>query len=1061
VQLARGPKEKAEAAHFAYEQLREGHTSGDGLLAYHSVATDLADDPEDIERLTAELEQFLDDRPELWQAWSVVIQMLANSARTEEAQVLARDAVARFPLAARLWIDLSLVSRALEQSEERVEALRQAVAIAPGWVPASRELAEALAEEELRGDGLAALEKLLPHASTDPHAHWLLADALWQADRGPEALHHAKQAVRLDQLGDPRLETAWRAVVMWSDRLDEPTGALDFARELTRSRAGDPRAWLRYARSITEISQADEIVAALDTALKLDPKNVEAYDLKAERLGMLGRFDEAFEAARPSALAADVPLILQGRSAWLEARRGNYAGAIPPMQALVAVDPDYLWGWQQLAEWYNDVGKSDSYLQATAELMRLRPESPLHWMMRGDAKIQAGDREGGKEDLREALRIHAGYSPAAVVLFDACLQDGEHKEARTALAVLQEHLNGPEVVVKQIQYAARTGDVEGAARGLRELVETPGEGPPVFLQMALNEMNLLDAAERAATILREAWDLPMDIEDAADADDERAFSPWAPVFWLETPDGEHADDEDRLRACEALVEAYPEFLAGHDRHAETLASMGRYDEASAACRPPALEAPYPVTLRGRAAWVEAQRGDRAKAVELMREVLADDDDYSWGWRQLAAWYEALGRERDRLDAADHLVRLNPGDAFAALIRAEARLSLADNRGAREDFQRAFDLDPSFTAAGLQLITTQLESDDLAAATKTLEKLRAQSDGPYVRLRAVQVAARAGDLEEARSTFRGLITDLSAGRGVVAESVTHFREAGWAAEAEEELSQAAATEPMTPQAAAVWVGVLLAGEKGANVADALGPLVERDRETGREAVLTYAAGLAAQGSAHGREAAQTVQQFSELLRQDDDGWARAGRVLLDARQVPLAVAWLADWDARPEREPWMMRVLFEAYQQIGDTAAAERVANAVLSADDADDEELPDFLAWLALFAALRDDDDAADEFLDRVEPVGQPDGVRVVLKMAEALVTVQRAADKPRAFAEAKKDLHVAAESCAVKDRLRGTATAYRRVVARLAADAGGVPAWLWVLGQRLRPWIDRDAGSA
>ena len=1050
VQLSRGPKEKRQALRHVLEQLRTQPSTGDGLLAYHAAASELVDEPEAMAELVADLEAFLEERSDLWQAWSVVVQLLANSEKVEEAGRLAREGTAHFPLSARLWIDLSIVSKMLEQPEERIDALRKAVAIAPGWIPASRELAEALNDNDQRDDALAALEQLLPHAATEAHAHWLLAEQLWQADRGREALDHAKQAVRLDSHGDPRLESAWRAVVMWCDRLDEPTEALEFAKQLTEQRAGDPRAWLRYARTITEISQAGEIVAALDKALALDPKNVEAYDLKAERLGMLGRFDEALEAARPIAMAADVPLVLQGRAAWVEARRGNYAGAIPPMQALVAVDPDYLWGWQQLAEWYNDVGKPESFLEVTSELMRLRPDSPLHLMMRGDAKIQTGDREGGKSDLREALRLHAGYSPAAVVLFDTCLQDGEYREARTALAVLQEHLNGPEVVVKQIQYAARTNDAEAATRGFRELATTPGEGPPVFLQMALTEMNGLDAGEKAAEILREAW------EDTAE------FNPWAPVFWMETPDGEQADDEVRLAACDALIKQYPQFLSGHDRRAEILTNLGRYDDALTACQPPAFAPPYPLTLRGRAAWVEAQRDNREVAAAQMAAILAEDGDYSWGWRQLTTWYEALGRERDRLDAADHLVRLNPGDAFAHLIRGEARQTIGDNRGAKDDYQRAFELDPAFQAAGLQLITTQLETDDLSGAAKTLAKLKEHADGPYVRLRVVQVAARQGHLDEARSTFRAMLTDLTVTRGVLHECVAKFREAGWVAEAEEELTRAATTEAVTPQAAAVWVGTLLVENKTARVADLLAPLVERDRDAGREAVLTYAGGLADLGSP--ANAAATVQRFSELLRQDDESWARAGRVLVEARQLPLAVAWMADWADRPERTAWMMRVLFDAYQQLGDAAKAEALAKAVVTADeeseDADDESLPDFLAWLALFATLRGDRDAADDYLDRVEPIGQPDGVRVVYQMAEVLLTVQRAADKRAAFAEAKKDLRVAAESCAVKERLPGTAPAYRRVVARLAAEVGGLGAKLWALSQRVRPWLAGDAGA-
>src|SRR5204862_469299 len=162
-------------------------------------------------------------------------------------------------------------------------------------------------------------------------------------------------------------------------------------------------------------------------------------------------------------------------------------------QALVSVEPNYYWGWQQLAEWYNETNRHAGYLEAASELCRLKPEHPVPLTMRGEARLKTGDRDGGKADLRDALRIAPHY---------------------------------------------------------------------------------------------------------------------------------------------ALAAAY-------DPKVELLAQAGRFDAAAAACRPAALDPP-PVTLRGRAAWVEARRGNRSKAVALMKQVVADDPGYLWGWRNLAQWYDAEG-----------------------------------------------------------------------------------------------------------------------------------------------------------------------------------------------------------------------------------------------------------------------------------------------------------------------------------------------------------------------------------------------------------------------------------
>jgi tetratricopeptide (TPR) repeat protein len=1041
VGLCRNRQEKADALRFVADQLRSRPHAGDGLLAYFEQSVRLVDDPEDQEKLVAEVDRFLDERPDLWQAWSLAVQSRLMTQRADEGLALAQEAADRFPLVARVWVDLAEARRAAGNPDDRLDALRRAAAIAPGWVPAARELASALEEAGHTEEATAVLERLVTRNPADPLAHWVLAEHLWQQDRGREAVDRAKRAVRLDPGHDPRADTAWAAVMAWTDRIDCPEEAVELARALTRDRAGDPRAWLRLARCLTDPGQMPEALEALEKAVALDPRNVEAHDQKAERLAAMGRYDEALAAARPPELSAELPLVLQGRAAWVEARRGNYAAAIPPMQALVSVDPEYVWGWQQLAEWYNETNRPENYLEAASELVRLRPEHPMSLTMRGEAKLQTGDRAGGKQDLRDALRIHPGYSPAAVVLFDACLADDEHREARAALAVLQEHLTGPEVLVKQLQYAARTDDEAAAARTFADLCQTPGDAPPLFLQMALTEMHAAGLADKAAELMKDAWQAGGE------------FHPWAGIYWLDTPDGEAAPAEQKLAACDAVIAAYPKFIPGYDRRAEQLALLGRFAEADEACKPAALGNPPPVALQGRAAWVEARRGDRAKAIAAMKQVVGQEPDYAWGWRQLTQWYDATGRHRDCLHAADQLVRLSPKDPVALAIRGEAKRVLGDHRGARDDFQKAFDLDPSFEAAGLQLISAQLTTDDLDGAARTLGLLREHGDGALVTLRAVQVASRQGDLATARSGFRELTRDAFAVRPVLRDAISALEAAGWRAEADEELDFAVGDPACSPAAAGLWVERVAATSNPGRAADRLPEIIERSRDGGREAVLTYAGVLAAAGRS--ADATATVQRFADLLREEDDGWARAGGVLAEVGNYALAAAWLADWQDRPRARAWMLRPLADSLRALDRDGEAQLVARAALALGPAD--EVPaDFRAWLALGAAVAGDTADASQHLAAVDPLGLPDGVKLVLAMAAAVVMVRQAGPggKGRAFAEAKEHLRTAAGACAPGDVPPGAGRWYKRVVARLAADAGTLGARAWAAWQRVRPWV-------
>ena len=1063
VQTASGADDKRAALADLAEMLHATEHTGDGLLAYFNQATDYIDAPEHLDTLVGECESFLEERPDLWQAYSALGQLYNSSGRHAEALSLARTATERFPMVGRVWIDLSIACRANELPEDRTDALKQAARVSPGWVAVGRELAEALAESDEPGDALHALRVLARQAPADPIAHWLLAERLWQTDRGREAFDAAKRAVRLDTGADPRGEIAWNAVQAWADRVEADDEPMELARELTLDRAGDPRAWLRFARVATSPAEIDAALEALDRAIALDPKMVEAHDLKAERLAALGRFDEALVAARPESLAGELPIILQGRAAWIEARRGNYPAAIPPMQALVAVDPDYIWGWQQLAEWYNDIGKSESYLEASDEFLRLRPDHPVPLTMRGEARLQTGDRDAGKEDLREALRIHPSYSPAAVILFDACLADGEEREARAALSILQEHLSGPEVLVKQVQFGARTADPKGALRAFRQLCKSPGEQPAMFLQIALNELLNADLGDQAADALGDAWQV-VEADEDGDGDDDPDedgdggphFNPWAPLFWLDTPQAQSQEPEDRLPAVDAALAAYPNFVPALDRRAELLCESERYDEALACCAPAAGGAPAPVALRGRAAWVEAQRGNRALAVTKMQELLAEEPDYSWGWRQLTIWFDQLDRQRDCLLAADNLVRLNPSDPVAHGIRGEAKQSLGDTRGAQADFARAFELDANFAAAGLHLVRTQLETDDLAGAEKTIAKLREKGGGPLTTLRAVQLAARQGDLSGARAQLRELLEAPDLPRVLVLEAVEALQNAGWGHEADEELGTAVAAASVTPVAAAIWVDRLCAAGQAASVADRLGELAARSSEAARLAVLHYAAAQAKAGE--GPAVTTTVQRFAEILRGDDGSWAAAGATLVGAKQFAHAAAWLADYATRPEWEAWMLRPLLHAHLEQKRDADAEAVCAAVMGHED---DPPAEFAAWRAVFRALAGATDEADEALDSVDPVGQPDAVRLVLSFGESLVAVQRSADKPRALEEAKRDLQASIDACRAAEVPPGARRLYPAVVRRLAADAGTWAGTLWALGQRLRPWLPVSAPAA
>ncbi len=1034
VGTARGTDAKRDALDFVLAELRRQPHGGEGLVAFVAQSHQMFTDAEEHTEFLETLEDILDARPDLWQAWSVVVQQMAGLNRLEEAHELAREATARFPLLGKLWLDRAQVCHAMGNGDGRLDALRQAVAAVPGWSPAARELAEALDDAGDNDEGVAVLRRNVLRSPTDPLAHGFLAEWLWEAGESREALDRAMLAVR----HEPGYDWAWHAIQLWSDRLEVPDEAAETARELAKERPGDPRVWLRLTRILMHPRHNDEVLAALDKVTTLDPRNVEAHDLRAERLAEMGRYDDALAAAQPPALVADLPFVLQGRAAWVEAKRGNYGAAIPPMQALVAVDPKYVWGWHQLADWYNETGRSDSYLEAATELVKLQPGHPVALTLRGEAKLQTGDRDGGKADLRDALAAAAAYSPAAAILFDAHLADEEYREARQVLAVLQEHLAGPEAAVKQIQLAAKTDEPEAAVRAFAEVCEGPGQSP-FPIQAGLTEMRAAGWEDRAFRVLRESWQ------------SGGPFHPWAPIFWIDSPDGQEADPGERIRAADAVIKAYPRFVPGHDSKAEQLAAAGRFDEALTVCEGTDLGDPPPRELRARAAWVEAKRGDRGRAIQQMRAIVAEDPTFVLGWRQLAGWYDAAGRYRECLEASGEYVKLEPQNPVAHVYRGEAKRNLGDRRGAAADFARAFEIDPAFEVAGINLITEQLATGDVSGAARTLAALREHTDGPLVKLRAVQVAGRQGDADAAVGQFHALAADPEATRGVLREAIQVFDAEGWGARLTSELKDVAFAEGANPSLAGLWAERAAAAGVLDAVADRVSELLARNPDAGRELVLAYAWALAEAG----KPVQGVVQRYSEVLRADDSAWARAGGAAAAAGHSSFSVAWLADYRDRDGLEPWMLRPLATAYRALDQDDKALDVCRAAVKLGGPE-EVLAEFRVWLSVDLALSGQAEEAEGQIGRVDQATLGDGARLVLSFAEAVVMVLRAGPggKAAAFAEAKDHLRTAAGSCATRDVPPGAGRAYRRVVARIAAEAGTVAAKLWAVWQRVAPAV-------
>jgi tetratricopeptide (TPR) repeat protein len=471
--------ERREALDFIHEELIRQVTFGDGLLTFRSLARPLMKD----EDLLAALARALDARPDLWHAWSAVVRHLLDMGRFDDAAARCREATDRFPLVPPLWMDRAAVCRAADDLPGETRALERAVEVSVNWDAAVCALSEAYRRAGQRSRARRLLETHLRRNPLHAPNHGYLADVLWDLGEREAALAHFKQAVRLD----PSYRWAWGRLWDFTREERRTDDLVALAREVTETHPHEANSWIVLSLVLEETSGPEERLAALDRAIALDPRSVEAYDRKAELLAALGRTGEALAACRPAAWPTQPPVSLRMREAWILAQTGRLDKSIKMLEALVAEEPGEAEALKQLAEAYGQADRQADHLQAVEQLARLAPNDATTFGYLGEAYTANGLFDQAKDAYRRAMAIEPGYAYAGLRLFDLHLHFRELNEARQVLDHLRVHLGGPHVLGRAVELACAERLRPRAAEVMRALCLEPS-GDPQSMDIAAKAM---------------------------------------------------------------------------------------------------------------------------------------------------------------------------------------------------------------------------------------------------------------------------------------------------------------------------------------------------------------------------------------------------------------------------------------------------------------------------------------------------------------------------------------------------------------------------------------------
>jgi cellulose synthase operon protein C len=629
------PTERRTAILFVHQELSQQVISGEGLLTFHALAKDLMT-PEDLLQLLRELFQ---QRAEMPLAGSALIAQLMEMQRLDEAFLLARQAAEKFPLMARVWLDLALIYEAKQQPDSQLSALQHAFNLEPTWTLVTRKLAEAYERQGLFPNAQAVLAQAISHAPLNHELHGCLAELQWKAGEKAKALTTIQRALALES----NYDWGWQALRTWSEQVNHPSLALQCARELTVKRPGDARSWLILARTLKGEEALPEQLAALDHAIQLQPRLLEAHSWRAFLLADAGRFDEALRACRPATLAPHFPCELLSAEAHITAQCGDLPRALHKMHAVLKAEPDYAPGWERAARWHRALEQEQEYLEAARQLVRLMPDYAVAHGYLGEAHLWNGNRAGAKESFQRAFTLAPDYDFAGLTLFDLQLEDQQIAAATQVLAQLQQWVGGDATTLRALKLATQHKNRSDIKKRLLALCLSP-----------VPRTNYLDEAVALLVAANFEADVVVILEDALASP---GVNPHVARLWVR-----HCAAQNKLAHALRRLHFYAD-NAGRFWHCGAQAYLEVSAQAKAVEQVRQFIKKYPVLMNNETeSWAAVgsalyEIGDVVEAVEWMSGWHVRPDLAPWMLWNLSLALRDLNREAEAIEVGLHAIKL--------------------------------------------------------------------------------------------------------------------------------------------------------------------------------------------------------------------------------------------------------------------------------------------------------------------------------------------------------------------------------------------------------------------
>ena len=801
----------------------------------------------------------------------------------------------------------------LAQQENRFEAaydhLEQSLRKAPLSVGIHRQAAQVLADSK----GFdAAIDHLSRYVDSYPQSIELRTTLVEISSQlGPETAeqacrdhlrHHADDAWGWRELGFKLVEQR---------RWNEASSAAE------RSAKYEPDAMqLRFLRGMTHLGVGEdakareEFLAALRVSVDYTPAMIELFNLCQTRLERRDALDEVLTELKKQVILGETLHLVRAQAS----RAYEPREALRVLEEARAARPELP---QTRSAVVAQLISMDRLPDAVDEARGAVEQFPLLVAPRldlADVFRAMGETTAEIVELRGALAIDSRSGQTLRLLAEAYARTGD--EERELAMISRACQSEPRDVTHRgalAEFHWRRGDRDSAIETIRSAIEKD----PAY------EWGWGKLSEWAFVI--GSPDIVVGMARAITSDRPKSVQAWLQRAELLSRFPEHA--EETSNAIRRALELDPRSIDAHEHRAILLANHGRFDDAVAACAPDAFGDRVPMRLKARAAVIESQRGEIARAIDLMRGVVDADPDYAWAWSQLSQLLQYANEPEEALDAAKKLTELAPQAPASWGYVAECLASQGKLDEAKHHLKRSIELDPAYLYGGNALLSMQIDAEEYDGAAETLRTIGPQLSDHDRAAREARVWAMAGRPEESIDAMGRASRSATDSDELLREAVDAVLLAGLADPLKAKLGETIDQGHATTQAIAAFVEVL-AREARISEIESLCDTLDPTTPHWAEAAAAYVDTL---GDAQQHERLDAfVEPRRALLGRQSRSWGFVGAALQRSERFGDAIAWMSDWSDRPESEPHVLASLALSALHLCEIALVRDVVDRVIS-----------------------------------------------------------------------------------------------------------------------------------